>query len=111
MKLKISQQKNVEVSFNLDIYRIKPKENRSIKLNINNIPNGVIVNEIPFSEWSSVEDSQDNRLPRTVKLKLKVTGKPEILQSVSFDKILLGDDELIRIPRHLIQITEITELC
>ncbi|MCU9931460.1 hypothetical protein NW733_01825 [Mycoplasmopsis felis] len=100
-----------EVSFNLDIYRIKPKENRSIKLNINNIPNGVIVNEIPFSEWSSVEDSQDNRLPRTVKLKLKVTGKPEILQSVSFDKILLGDDELIRIPRRLIQITEITELC
>ncbi|WP_322935300.1 hypothetical protein RRG40_02080 [Mycoplasmopsis felis] len=89
-----------EVSFNLDIYRIKPEENRSIKLNINNIPNGVIVNEIPFSEWSSVEDSQDNRLPRTVKLKLKVTGKPEILQSVSFDKILLGDDELIRIPRH-----------
>lgn len=98
-KIKNISTEEHEVSFNLDIYRIKPEENRSIKLNINNIPNGVIVNEIPFSQWSSVEDDQNNNLPRTVKLKLKVTGKPEILQSVSFDKILLGDHELIRMPR------------
>ncbi|WP_322910682.1 hypothetical protein [Mycoplasmopsis felis] len=116
IKIENISTEKVEVSMDLNIWHLKNNENGSLKLNITNLPEGVSVSEVQFDNWYQtntqtqpshvstsdyVSDSapENNNFPKTISVKFVISGNPTELQNITFDKVLLGQNETINLPQ------------
>ncbi|MCU9939405.1 hypothetical protein NW739_01010 [Mycoplasmopsis felis] len=101
---------------NLNIWHLKNDENGSLKLNVSNLPEGITISEIQFNNWYQINTQtepnntptsasatdltqENNNFPKTVSVKFVISGNPTELQNITFDKVLLGENEIINLPQ------------
>ncbi|WXA52347.1 hypothetical protein RRG58_05005 [Mycoplasmopsis cynos] len=88
-KVKTIGTEKYEVSLDILIHHIKQNETGVFKLN-NEAVQGITVSEIEFNTLVPQTERTVNNLPLRKTLKFTITGQPERLSTISFDKVLLG---------------------
>ncbi|WP_036431104.1 hypothetical protein [Mycoplasmopsis felis] len=112
IKIENISTEKVEISMNLNIWHLKNNENGSLKLNVSNLPKGITISEIQFNNWYQINTQtqpnnmptsasatdltqENNNFPKTVSVKFVISGNPTELQNITFDKVLLGQNEIL----------------